>query len=486
MQPIVLTQRWTLRRQLTILSILFLGLSGAALWLVVQLFQSLEGAVVARNQRELAFANTRLIKLFWESNLGQIPKPGEQSSKPLAELSNEVLTAFPRVEGGFYLLQQDQLLGYAYPTHGGPVPKKDIPPVERDTILQLTRRATSQGLPQELVLHPGLDILIMRADPLPLWGAVWTMKRMPHLEDSNQKVLSVFVVLGILVVGVWTFYIALQLQWGVQRLQQSIKAMEEDKASLIPPLPAEMGLLGTAINSMQYRRQELEQRLHRVERLASLGQLVAGVAHEVRNPLASMRLNLQYTERQLKKQGITTLPIASLLEQVDRLEMLVRRLLYFDQNQQEEMVISSLEAIASESVSLLRLKAEEQGVTLFYRSAAEPLPQVPLRHRELGQVMVNLILNAIQASPPESEVEVGVSQEQDYLVTWVKDTGAGLAPEERDRIFDPFYSTKPQGTGLGLAISHEIVTRHRGHIDLKSQPGCTVFSVYLPKNQNDG
>ncbi|MDZ8070350.1 MAG: ATP-binding protein [Nostoc sp. DedQUE08] len=482
MQPIVLSQRWTLRRQLTILSILFLGLSGAALWLVVQLFQSLEGAVVARNQRELAFANTRLIKLFWESNLGQTPKPG----KPLAELSNDALTAFTRVEGGFYLLQQDQLLGYAYPTHGGPVPKKDIPPAERDTILQLTRRATSQGLPQELVLHPGLDILVLRADPLPLWGAVWTMKRMPHLEDRNQNVLSVFVVLGILVVGVWTFYIALQLQWGVQRLQQSIKAMEEDKASLIPPLPAEMGLLGTAINSMQYHRQELEQRLHRVERLASLGQLVAGVAHEVRNPLASMRLNLQYTERQLKKQGITTLPIASLLEQVDRLEMLVRRLLYFDQNQQEEMVITSLEAIAFESVSLLRLKAEEQGVTLFYRSAAEPLPQVPLRRRELGQVMVNLILNAIQASPPESEVEVGVSQEQNYLVTWVKDNGAGLAPEERDRIFDPFYSTKPQGTGLGLAISHEIVTRHGGHIDLKSQPGCTVFSVYLPKNHNDG
>ncbi|MEH2208059.1 MAG: response regulator [Nostoc sp.] len=159
--------------------------------------------------------------------------------------------------------------------------------------------------------------------------------------------------------------------------------------------------------------------------------------------------------------------------------MLVRRLLYFDQNQQEEMVTTSLEAIAFESVSLLRLKAEEQGVTLFYRSAAEPLPQVPLRCRELGQVMVNLILNAIQPSSLESEVEVGVSQEQDYLVTWVKDTGAGLAPEERDRIFDPFYSTKPQGTGLGLAISHEIVTRHGGHIDLKSQPGCTVFSIYL-------
>ncbi len=480
MKPIVLPQSWTLRQQLTILSVLFLSLSGAALLLVVQLFQNLEGAVVARNQRTLAFANTRLIKLFWELQLGQTPKSSKQQDLQLEELSNESLTTFPRVEGGFYLLQQDRLLGYAFPTHGGPIPKKDIPSVERSTILQLTRRATSQGLPQELIRRSGLDILVLRADPLPLWGAVWTMKRMPRLEDGDQKVLSLLVVLGNLVVGVWTFYIALQLQWGVQRLQGSIKVMENDKTTLIPPLPAEMGVLGSAINTMQCRRQELEQRLHRVERLASLGHLVAGVAHEVRNPLASMRLNLQYTERQLQNLGVTTLPTASLLEQVDRLEHLVQRLLYFDQNQQqEEMVRTSLEAIAIESVSLLRLSAEEQGVALVYHEPAKALPEILLRRRELGQVMVNLILNAIQASPVGESVEVGVEQ-QDDLVIWVKDSGSGLLPEERERIFEPFYSTKPEGTGLGLAISHEIVTRHGGYISLISGAGCTVFSVCLP------
>ncbi|MDF5724283.1 MAG: ATP-binding protein [Rhizonema sp. PD37] len=487
MKPFVFHQSWTLRQQLTILSVLFLGLSGAALLLVVQLFQSLEGVVVARNQKTLTFANTRLIKLFWELQLGQTPKSSKQPDTRLEELSNEALTVFPRVEGGFYLLQQDRLLGYAFPSHGGPMPKKDIPAAERSTILQLTRRATSQGLPQELILRPGFDILVLRADPLPLWGAVWTMKRMPRIEDSDQKVLSVLIVFGNLLVGAWTFYIALQLHRGVQRLQESIKVMEYSQTSLIPPLPAEMGLLGSAINTMQCRRQELEQRLHRVERLASLGHLVAGVAHEVRNPLASMRLNLQYTERQLHNLGVTTLPTASLIEQVDRLEHLVQRLLYFDQNQSgEEMVRTSLEAIAFESVSLLRLSAEEQGVALIYHEPAQALPQILLRRRELGQVMVNLILNAIQASPTGEKVEVGVEQ-QDDLVTWVKDSGSGLSPEERKRIFEPFYSTKPEGTGLGLAISHEIVTRHGGYISLTSQPGCTIFSVYLPiRTQESG
>ncbi|WP_333359870.1 ATP-binding protein [Microcoleus sp. N3A4] len=487
LKPTAIAPRWTLRQQLTILTILFLSLGGAALWLVAELFQSRSSAVMARNQTELANADARLIKLFWESNQGQSDKPNKQWDKQLQELSTEALAAFPRVEGGFYLLQKDRLLGYAYPTHGGASPKKDIPKAEEKTILELTRRATSRGLPQELVLQPGLDLLVLRAEPLPLWGAVWTMKRtpLPSSKDARQKVLSILVVLMNLVVGAWTFYIALQLHWGVQRLQQSIKAMEEGKAEQIPPLRAEMGLLGEAINTMHDRRQELEQRLRRVERLASLGQLVAGVAHEVRNPLASMRLNLQYTQRQLQKQGITTLPICSLLEQIDRLEQLVRRLLYFDQNQQqEELVSASLEIVAEESVALLHLRAQEQGVTLVYRAATQTLPLVPLRPRELGQVMVNLILNAIQASPEGGQVLVGVEQQQDYFVSWVEDRGHGLSPEDRERIFDPFYSTKPEGTGLGLAISHEIITRQGGYIGLDSEPGCTRFSVYLPKSRD--
>lgn len=479
MKPIGFSKHWTLRRQLTVVTVLFLTLGGVALWLVAEVFQSREGAVIARSQGELASADARLIKQFRESYLEPVGMLHQWDSQ-LRELATEALATYPRVEGGFYLLQKDQLLGYAYPTHGGPVPKRDIPPAERGTILELARRATSQGLPQELVLRPAKDILVLRADPLPLWGAVWTMKRMPHGEDTHEKILSVLVVLVNLVVGGWTFYIALQLQRGVQQLQQSIKAIEEDKAEQIPPLPAEMGRIGEAINTMQQRRQELEQRLRLSSRLASLGQLVAGVAHEVRNPLASMRLNLQYTQRQLKQQGIT-MPIASLLEQVDRLEHLVHRLLYFDRGQQQELVIASLEAIVGESVSLLRLQAEEQGVTLVYKVPDSPLPQLQLRPQELGQVMVNLILNAIQASPEGGEVAVGVEQQADYLIAWVEDGGPGLPPEEQERVFDPFYSTKPEGTGLGLAISHEIITRHGGHIKLESQPGCTRFSVFLPR-----
>lgn len=139
---------------------------------------------------------------------------------------------------------------------------------------------------------------------------------------------------------------------------------------------------------------------------------------------------------------------------------------------------------------------------LVYYPPADMFALMPLRSREVGQVLVNLILNAIQASPKGDQVIVGVKERltpntqnfkhkmqnllnADYCMVWVEDHGEGLSPEEKTRLFEPFYSTKPEGTGLGLAISHEIVTRNGGYINVKSQPGCTQFSVYLPINNKD-
>lgn len=99
---------------------------------------------------------------------------------------------------------------------------------------------------------------------------------------------------------------------------------------------------------------------------------------------------------------------------------------------------------------MLRLRSEQQGVNLVYLSPVKPLPVVPLRRRGLGQVMVNLILNAIQVSPADGQVEVGVEQRENYLVAWVEDQGSGISPENRERIFDPFFSTKPEGMKLSL------------------------------------
>lgn len=111
MKAIVFFRRWTLQQQLTILIVLFLCLGGSSLWLLTELFQSREGAIIARTQGELARADARLIKKFWEANLRQSQIPSVQWDEQLWELSTEALADFARVEGGFYLLQANRLLG---------------------------------------------------------------------------------------------------------------------------------------------------------------------------------------------------------------------------------------------------------------------------------------------------------------------------------------------------------------------------------------
>jgi len=452
--------------------------------LLMEVYHRRESVLTAMTQAELSHANSLLIHQFLESDLVQINKFNLKQDDALWLLSSRALAGLPRVEGGFYLRQADQLLGYAFPTHGGKVPKRDVPPTERDIIFDLVRQTTIQRVPQEKILHPGIDTVILRAEPLPLRGAVWTMKRVPDPQDNPSKLLTLLLVWLVLMAVGWTLLILMQLRYGVKSLQRGIKEIEEGRAEEIVPLSMEMGQVGAAITSMHQRRRELENRLQRVERLASLGQLVAGVAHEVRNPLASLRLNLEYLARQAQRQG-NNFSIEHLIEQIDRLEALVRSLLYFDKNQQEDWMMESLETIVQEAVSLLRLEAEQQGIELIYQAPAQPLPLVRLRYRSFSQMMVNLILNAIQASQNNQQVIVSAQAQENYLVAWVQDQGEGIPPEMRERIFDPFVSTKSDGTGLGLSISHEIVVQHGGYIELLSRSGCTRFSACIPKQRND-
>ncbi|MBF2086666.1 ATP-binding protein [Thermoleptolyngbya sp. C42_A2020_037] len=478
--------RLTLQRQLTLLLMVFVGLGGAAMGLLAEVYHRRESTLAARTQAELSQANALLIQKFLESDLVDSHTFGKPEDDILWQQSSQALADFPRVEGGFYLHQVDQLLGYAFPTHGGKVPKRDVPPTERGIILDLVQQTTALRVPQEKVLHAGIDIVILRAEPLPFRGAVWTMKRIPQSQDRQSRLLTLLLVCLMLVAVAWTLLILVQLRHGVRSLQHGIKEIEEGRADEIVPLTMEMGQVGAAITSMHQRRRELENRLQRVERLASLGQLVAGVAHEVRNPLASLRLNLEYLARQAQRQG-NVLSIDHLTEQIDRLEALVRQLLYFDKRQQDEAwVPESLEKIVQEAVSLLRLEAQQQGIELVYQPPGRSLLPIPLRCRSLNQMMVNLILNAIQASRAGQTITVGVEEEGDYLVAWVEDAGKGVPPELKEQIFNPFVSTKPDGTGLGLSISHEIVVQHGGYIDLQSRPGCTRFSAYLPKQPKPG
>ena len=200
------------------------------------------------------------------------------------------------------------------------------------------------------------------------------------------------------------------------------------------------------------RREGLADELRRAEHLASLGRLLAGVAHEVRNPLAGIRSTVQLWQR-LPDQARTPASLEAVLQAVDRLNGLVGRLLYFARTGWDERRPVDLNAVARETVELLRAQADAQGVRIDADLAADLAP-VAGSAAALQQVSLNLATNALQAMPKggvlrlETRAPAGLRR----VELLVADTGPGVSPEARARLFEPFYTTRPDGTGLGLAI----------------------------------
>jgi two-component system, NtrC family, sensor kinase len=265
-----------------------------------------------------------------------------------------------------------------------------------------------------------------------------------------------------------------------------------------------------------------QSRMVQTEKLVSLGQLVAGVAHEINNPLAFVSNNIAVLERDLHdmislinvyrkierpdggSQAALNQEIETISGQLDldyaldnlprliertreglrRIERIVKDLRLFARVDEGDWNEVDLNPGIESSVNMLQGHARKKGVHLT--ALLESLPLVRCRAARVHQVIVNLLMNAIDACPPEGSVTIRTHAEPgaDGVVIEVADTGCGIAPEIRERIFDPFFTTKPvgEGTGLGLSISYGIVKEHKGTIDVQSTAGGgSCFTVRLPR-----
>jgi len=227
--------------------------------------------------------------------------------------------------------------------------------------------------------------------------------------------------------------------------------------------------------------QEMLRRTLRAERLAAVGTLAAGLAHEVRNPLNSATLQLQVLRRRLEK-GDTRPesldPVAGLIEdEIRRLERLVDDFLSFARPRPLDLQPTGLAELCRGVLTFAEPEAAAAGVELFLE-VAEDVPAIQADSMRLRQVLQNLVRNALEAMPSGGRLAVRVRRVDRTVEIEVSDTGMGFADEAP--VFDAFFTTKSKGTGLGLSIVHGIVTDHGGTVRVRSQPGDTRFTVSLP------
>jgi len=239
-------------------------------------------------------------------------------------------------------------------------------------------------------------------------------------------------------------------------------------------------------------RTRLESQLSHSERLASLGILAAGVAHEINNPLASVLVAVESVQRRLvagsEVEGQCT-PDPEILELLDVMERETRRcrdisdkLTLLAQPNTGPSTWVDLNRAERDTLTLLRYVMKRQGVDPV-EELAPSLPAIWARESGIRSVCMNLMLNAVQAMPSGGTLHVRTGRRGDNVFLDVADTGSGIAPEHLDHIWDPFFTTKPpgSGTGLGLSITQRIVTRHGGAITAENRDGGGArFTVEIP------
>ena len=231
--------------------------------------------------------------------------------------------------------------------------------------------------------------------------------------------------------------------------------------------------------------QAAEATVRRTERLAALGQLSAGLAHEIRNPLSTIKGSAEMLLKNVDADGAVSRELAGFISsEVDRTNALVTRFLDFARPLVLRLEKTEIAEVIDEAVAEVEKHAPRLEVSI-YKNYSPDIPPLLLDRQLIERVLYNLLLNAAQASPPQGSVTVKTRQLDDTVEVSVIDRGAGIAAKDRESIFNPFFTTKSSGVGLGLAIVSKIVDEHGGRITVESDVGeGSVFRLLLPMRKN--
>jgi two-component system, NtrC family, sensor histidine kinase HydH len=237
-------------------------------------------------------------------------------------------------------------------------------------------------------------------------------------------------------------------------------------------------IVGVVTGVLSDRQRKANESLRRAERLKTLGEMAAGMAHEVKNPLAAIRSSAQILAERVSGKEAQFAQI--IVSEVDRLNRVVNEFLAYARPAPLRREPVKLSDLLDSCLELLESVAKQAGVAV---EQTNPVGEGTFNAdpNQIRQVFLNLILNAIQAVEKQGRVEVSITQSGHEARVTVKDNGRGIPPDQLKSVFEPFYTTKPGGTGLGLPIAQRIVSEHGGRLVIESRPGeGTTATVVLP------
>jgi signal transduction histidine kinase len=460
--------------------------------LLVQLYRQSTEAQVERAAAVVARACDVIRERYGFYTAGWSgPGPRPLDGRSRSNLANVVGLALANqsgVEGGIW---QAEPLAYAFPTYEGTGPKTDLPAAERAQIQAVNRQAAHDEQSVDRRIVSGSQTLLLHACPLlgPIAGlTAWTMTRVHAVRGLQPLQLGLGVLLALMVLmSAWLGRTL--VVWG-RHVRGIEGALKETGAGGLPPVrrtgERELDQIIDALNEAGLRVGEARQqadamadRAARAERLAALGRVAAGVAHEIRNPIAAARLqgeNALAGNDQRRREAI-----GDMLGQIDRLDDLVGELLAMTQRIEPKPRLVDLRGFLGDQIDRHKVTAAAKALIVDVRDAEGTAVLDPA---VIGRVLDNLLTNAIRHAPQRGSVVIAAERCPGLLTLTVADSGAGVPPEMAERLFEPFVTGRPEGTGLGLAISRELADAHGGRLVLRRSGNNTsgaLFALELPQ-----
>jgi signal transduction histidine kinase len=474
---IVTAQR--LQTWLLVAALVAIGLTAL---LVIDLARNLRTVVISEANRALANAVGELVQAGqrWQRDAGSAALSAMQADQDLRGRSYDILSSYPDVEGGY--LWDSDVVGHSFPTYTEPGSTLRQPPFEHMQVLSALQESRREKRTAARIAQDGRDLVLVavRADPSsPL--AAWTLRRIFNFSNSNELNKRIFLV-GAMLAALIAICIVLKLSFSLQRgfasIQTGLQRLQSDLDYRLPDQDHELRNIVAAVNTMAEGRQRLEAALRREDRLRVMGRVVAGIAHEIRNPLNSIRLTIRLLARRLHGNAEAEEPIRMITQEIDRLDALLKSLLTFRADELPKIRRQPLQPIMERTLALVQPHASESGISLALRSESDC--EAPVDADYLQQALMNLLLNAIDASGNRGEVRVSMQPATSHVEIIVEDSGPGLTAEQQERIFEAFYTTKPGGTGLGLAVTKTLLEKMGAAVECTSSPGGACFRVTLP------
>jgi signal transduction histidine kinase len=479
----------SLRGWLLILWLMLVVSAAVTGYLLIGSFRQSAAAQVGRAQELVARSCRDIADRYAFATAGWSGPPSSQIDVELRrQLTAVVGAALARavgVEGGIWQSQAGPL-AYAFPTYEGTGPKTDLPEAEHDAIDQINADARRDEQPVTVRRPNQTQTLVLHACPLPgPWSGLtaWTMMRV--FTGSGDAYHQLVAGLGILVLSVvgsalWLGWLIFSWSRRIGRLEHALHHHETQDLPVLEKTGAlELDRLVEALNATGQRLSEARRRAASAERLAAMGRLTSGIAHEIRNPIAAMRLKAENALPGADDRRGTAL--RAILDQIARLDTLLRNLLTMTHPPEPCRAPTDVAKLLEECSDAHRDLAAAKGVRLeVARAAQDIIGAVDLDREQMRRALDNLILNAIQSTPSGGCVRLSVRRDDKKVRFQVADTGPGVPEALRERLFEPFVTGRADGTGLGLAIVREIARAHGGEARLLPAAQGALFEVELP------